>query len=179
MRILIDMDEVIADAHQQFVQWYERDYGIHVPHEKLLGTKLHQIVPEEHKAIVWGYVHTPGFFANLPVIDGSIEAVKKLNNSHEVYIVSAAMEFKHSLFEKYEWLDKYFPFIHWKRRIFCGDKSIIAGDVLIDDHDFNLSVFNGRKIMFTSSHNIYDDRYQRMHHWNEAEKILFEGESKN
>jgi hypothetical protein len=28
MRILIDMDEVIADAIERFLEWYERDFGV-------------------------------------------------------------------------------------------------------------------------------------------------------
>ena len=28
MRILIDMDDVIADAVERFLEWYERDFGI-------------------------------------------------------------------------------------------------------------------------------------------------------
>ena len=113
-----------------------------------------------------------GFFKDLPVIENSREIIKELNNRFEVYIASAAMEFPFSFEDKYEWLDHHFPFIRWKRRIFCGDQSVLKGDVLIDDHDFNLSVFNGRRIMFSAPHNISDTKYERMNNWLDAGKLF-------
>ncbi len=172
MRILIDMDDVIADTETRFIEWYGRDFGIHYTKADLQGTKLYLIVPEEHRSIVREYPFRKGFFKDLPVIENSIEVIKELNNRFDVYIASAAMEFPNSLSEKYEWLDEHFPFIHWKRRIFCGDKSVLKGDILIDDHDFNLSVFEGRRIMFTASHNIAETKYERLDTWMDAEKLF-------
>jgi len=172
MRILIDMDDVIADAIQRFLEWYERDFGVRYTKEDLKGTKLHLIVPEEHRKIVRSYPHHEDFFKDLPVIENSIEVVEELHKRFEVYIASAAQEFPHSLKHKNNWLDQHFPFIHWKRRIFCGDKSVLKGDVLIDDHDFNLSVFDGRPIMFSCSHNLNEAKYERLDNWLEAEKLF-------
>ena len=172
MRILIDMDEVMADAIARFLEWYERDFGVRFTKEQLAGTKLSEVVTEKHRSIVKGYPHQKGFFTALPLIPRSQEVIKKLNDRYDIYIVSAAMEFKYSLEEKYEWLDEHFPFVHWKRRIFCGHKHVIKGDVLIDDHDFNLSTFEGRCIMFTAPHNLHETKYERMNNWLEAEKLL-------
>lgn len=172
MRILIDMDDVMADAIERFLEWYERDFGIRLTKSDMQGTKLYAIVPEDRRKIVKEYPFQKGFFRDLSVIENSIEVIKELNNRFDVYIASAAMEFPYSFEEKYEWLDRYFPFIHWKRRIFCGDKGVLKGDVLIDDHDFNLSVFEGRRIMFTAPHNASDTKYERMDNWLEAEKFF-------
>ncbi len=172
MRILIDMDDVMADAVERFLEWYERDFGIRISKKQLEGTKLQYIVPEEHKATVNKYAHTKGFFKDLPLIENSREVIEELNNKHEIYVASAAMEFEYSLPEKFEWLDKNFPFIHWKRRVFCGDKSVLKADVLIDDHDFNLSVFSGRAIMFTASHNMHFNQYERLNNWPEARALF-------
>jgi 5'(3')-deoxyribonucleotidase len=172
MRILIDMDEVMADAIERFFEWYERDFGVRYTRGDIDGTKLANIVPAEHHDIVKNYPHQPGFFKDLPVIEYSKEVIKELNDKYEVYIVSAAMEFKYSLYDKYEWLDEHFPFIHWKRRVLCGDKSVAKGDVLIDDHDFNLSVFDGRRIIFTAPHNIHITKYERLNNWKEARALF-------
>lgn len=174
MRILIDMDDVMADAVARFLEWYERDFGVTISREKLHGTKLRDIVPPEHSQTVLMYPHQKGFFKDLPVIEDSKEVIEAMNNKYEVFIVSAAMEFKHSLYEKFEWLDEHFPFIPWKRRVFCGDKSIAKGDVLIDDHDFNLSVFAGRPIVFTAPHNVHYTQYERMDKWKDANKFFDE-----
>src|SRR6478609_6148401 len=174
MRVLIDMDDVMADASERFFEWYERDFGVRYTKADIHGGRLYDIIPPEHIQTVKSYTHQPGFFKDLPVIENAKETIEILNNLHEIYIVSAAMEFKHSFLDKYEWLDKHFPFIPWKRRVFCGDKHIIKADILIDDHDFNLSVFTGRPIVFTAPHNINYTEYERMNGWHEA-KNFFEG----
>src|SRR5258706_8672221 len=162
MRILIDMDDVTADAVARFLEWYERDFGIRYTRQQLHGTKLSEIVPPEHKQTVLRYPHQKGFFKDLPVIQDSKEVIEALNNIYEVFVVSAAMEFKYSLYDKFEWLDQHFPFIPWKRRVFCGDKTIVKGDVLIDDHDFNLFVFTGRPIVFFSPPNVHYIKNERI-----------------
>src|ERR1700749_754931 len=96
LRVLIDMDDVMADAVTRFLDWYERDFGVRYTKEQLHGTKLSEIVPSENKQTVLMYPHQPGFFKDLPVIEGSKEIIEKMNNKYEVFIVSAAMEFKHS-----------------------------------------------------------------------------------
>ena len=172
MRILIDMDEVMADAIQRFLDWYERDFGIRYSKDQLYGTKLQFLVPEEHREIVRNYPHKKGFFKDLPLIENSLEVIRELNDKYEIYIASAAMEFEYSLPEKYEWLDQHFPFIPWKRRIFCGDKSVLYADVLIDDHDFNLSVFKGRPVLFTAPHNVHETKYERVNNWLEVRSLF-------
>jgi 5'(3')-deoxyribonucleotidase len=49
---------------------------------------------------------------------------------------------------------------------------VLKADVLIDDHDFNLSVFDGRAIMFTATHNVHETKYERMNSWLDAEKLF-------
>jgi 5'(3')-deoxyribonucleotidase len=172
MRILIDMDDVMADAVARFFDWYERDFGVLYTKDDIHGKKLSEIVPEENRQTVLNYPHQKGFFKNLPVIENAKEIIEILNNLHEIYVVSAAMEFKYSFIDKYEWLDEHFPFIPWKRRIFCGNKHLIKGDVLIDDHDFNLSVFPGRPIVFTAPHNVHYKEYERMENWLDAKNFF-------
>ena len=56
----------------------------------------------------YDYINEKGFFRDLEVIEGSVEALKKLQEQHEVYIVSAAMEFRNSLEDKLDWLARTF-----------------------------------------------------------------------
>jgi len=87
---------------------------------------------------------------------------------HEIYIVSAAMEFPNSLGEKREWLGEFFPFISWRNMVFCGDKSIFDTDYLIDDHVKNLDYCKGIPLMFTAAHNVHINRHTRVNNWQEV-----------
>ena len=89
MRILIDMDDVMADAGERFFEWYERDFGVRYTKADIHGGRLYDIIPAEHIQTVKGYTHQPGFFRDLPVIENAKEIIEALNNMHEIYIVSA------------------------------------------------------------------------------------------
>ena len=171
-RIAIDIDEVLADTVSRFLEWYERDYGIRITRDELFNKKLRQIVPEEHYETVRQYPHQKGFFADLPLIPNGRETVIKLAERYEIFIVTAAMQFRHSLDDKYVWLEKHFDFIHWDHQVFCGDKSIIRADCMIDDHDFNLKNFTGRRILFSAPHNQWVTDYERVNSWKEVADLL-------
>ncbi|HMQ89055.1 MAG TPA: 5'(3')-deoxyribonucleotidase, partial [Flavilitoribacter sp.] len=72
------------------------------------------------------------------------------------------------------WLADHFPFIHWKNIVFCGDKSIIKADYMIDDHVKNLLNFDGKGLLFTASHNAEETRFTRVNNWREVEGFFYE-----
>jgi 5'-nucleotidase len=168
--IAIDMDGVIADIEAQVLNWYERDYGVRHTRDYLMGRSNEDLFPE--KGLIRKYVLSPGFFGTLPVMDGAVEAVKTLMDDFKVYIVSAAMEFPLSLNEKLEWLGVHFPFITWHNIIFCGDKSIINTDYMIDDHIKNLDHFKGKTLMFHAFHNTTYTHHTRVTNWKEIVTLL-------
>ncbi|MGV3546467.1 MAG: 5' nucleotidase, NT5C type [Pedobacter sp.] len=167
MRIAIDMDEVLADPIHKFIQLYNRDHQ--VPLDLIIkpGTEIFQNVPEDVNDKWFEYINEKGFFRDLPVIDGAVEAVRKLQEKYEVYVVSAAMEFKNSLEDKFDWLNEHFPFISWKNIIFCGEK-IVSVDVMIDDRIKNFTDFKGRPLLFTSPHNVLITDYERVDNWQQV-----------
>jgi 5'-nucleotidase len=168
--IAVDMDGVLADTETHFIRYYEEESGEKVDRKSLLGVPENLAFPD--KTAVRRYVHTPGFFRSLPLIPGGVYAVKTLMEHFDVYIVSAAMEFPLSLYEKKQWLEEHFPFISWKNIIFCGDKSIIKTDYLIDDHLKNLDHFSGIPLMFTASHNVHANHHHRLNNWEEILKYF-------
>jgi 5'-nucleotidase len=167
--IAIDMDGVIADTVSHFISWYEREFGERIEKEAFYGVPESEGLPN---GAVRKLVYMPGFFRTVPVMDGARQAVSELMINFDVYIVSAAMEFPQSLIEKYEWLQENFPFITWNNIIFCGDKSIIGTDYMIDDHVKNLDCYNGNCILFAAGHNIGVDRHTRINNWNEAVELF-------
>lgn len=171
-RIAVDMDEVIADPLSKFIRLYNRDYAVPLDLQILPGNEIFSHVPEHAKMKLWEYINEKGFFRDLEVIPDSVEVMKQLQEKYEVFIVSAAMEFPNSLQDKYEWLAEHFPFIGWQNIIFCGHK-IVDVDIIIDDRIKNFKDFNGRKLLFTSPHNMLLTDYERVNTWKEvAEKLL-------
>lgn len=170
-RLIIDMDDVLADATGQFINFYEREFGVRVPLESLNHKEEMQRFPDHHEA-VYGFTSRKDFFRTMALKESSQEVVKKLNQHYELFIVSSAMEFPNSLSEKLEWLAEHFPFLHWKQFVFCGSKAIVYGDYMIDDLPHNLEKFNGEKLMFTAPHNMQYNHFKRVNNWKEVEALL-------
>ena len=172
-RVIIDMDEVMADTMGKMVKWYEAAYGQQVDHSVMRNGSWVAGFPEVHRKMIRERLHEPGFFRDVPVMEGSQAVLQKMNERYEVFIVSAAMEFPNSLKDKLEWLLEHFPFLNWRQLVLCGDKRMVNGDHMIDDHVRNLEPFNGKKYLYTSFHNVDVTGYERVNDWAEvAEKFL-------
>jgi len=170
-RIIIDMDEVIADPMGEMIEWYRREHGGDVDFSRMDGSWLKGF-PEEDQAMVLERLKSPGFFRHLPVMEDSQEVLRELNKNYEVFIVSAAMEFPNSLKDKLEWLTDHFPFLNWRQIALTGSKDLVFGDYMIDDHVKNLKGFKGKPYMYTAAHNLGVTGYDRINNWKEAAKIF-------
>ena len=170
-RIIIDMDEVIADPMGEMIGWYQKEHGGGVDFSKMDGSWIKGF-PEEDQAMVLERLKSPGFFRHLPFMEDSVDVLRELNKNYEVFIVSAAMEFPNSLKDKLEWLMDHFPFLSWKQIALTGSKDLVYGDYMIDDHVKNLKGFRGKPYMYTAAHNLGVTGYDRINNWKEAADIF-------
>ena len=168
-RILVDMDGVLADVYARFLELYEEETGIRKSMDELIGIKEGESFPE-----VYRWIETPGFFRTMPVMADSQRILKKLNDHYEIIVVSMATEMPASLTDKLLWLIDFFPFISWRQVVFCGNKSLIPADIMIDDHFKNLDNFRGETLMFVQPHNINSTghHHKKVFSWQEIEKLL-------
>ena len=171
-RMIIDMDEVIADPMGDMIDWFKDKYELDVDYHKMRVGSWLAGFPEAYHAEVLERLHSPGFFRHLPVMEDSVEVLKEINKKYELFIVSAATEFPNSLKEKMDWLGDHFPFLTWRQVVLCGDKRMINGDHMIDDHVRNLVHFPGKKYLFSTPHNYEITDYMRINNWKEAATIL-------
>jgi 5'-nucleotidase len=168
-RLAVDMDGVLADVYSQFIKKHHDESGEWLSIDTMAGLYEGEVFPYARK-----HINTKGFFEDIPVMAHSQEVLAELIKHYKVYIVSAAMEFPLSLSEKQQWLDRHFPFISWRQRVFCGSKEIIKADIMIDDYLRNLDSFEGETYLFTQPHNslVESDRHKRVKNWLEIKSIL-------
>ena len=172
LKLAIDMDEVMADTWAKFIHRFKEREGFEITTEMLIGKELSQAVPHELTPRVKEWINEKGFFRDLPVMKDAQEVVKELSKKYEVFVASAASEFRNSYEDKYDWLEEHFPFIDWRHIVFCGDKSIIGADIMIDDRIRNFSQFKGRPILYSSPHNHFVTDYERVNTWQEVAGLL-------
>lgn len=171
-RIAVDMDEVITDALTKHVQLYNEHFGKQTTFEDLAGLSLPQYAEEHEREKVIDFVMTESFFADLDVLPGAIETLEALSKEHELFITTAAMEVPKSFAAKYEWLTRHLPFINTQHFVFCGDKSIVQADYLIDDNVRHFKRFKGCGILFDAPHNRFVDHNPRVKNWNDVAEFF-------
>jgi 5'(3')-deoxyribonucleotidase len=171
-RIGIDMDGVIADALPKHLALYNAEFGARITLEDLHGLHLEDVVHQDHRARLQEYLAVEDFFADLPVIGDSVEAIRDLQDRYEVFITSAAMDVPASFAAKFAWLGRHFPFIPSSHIVFCGDKSVIAADYLIDDEPRHFERFRGEGIVFSAPQNRLVSGYRRVDNWADVRRLF-------
>ena len=171
-------DEVIADALGAHLFRDNRDFPDDFPEPltraDLHGRRLWQAAPSDRRTAIDAYLRTDDFFRVLRVMPDAQRVLERLQSRYDVFIASAAMEVPTSFAAKYQWLAEHFPFIPSSRIVFCGDKSILRADFLIDDNPRQLRVFRGEGIIYTSPANVNITGYRRVDSWLNVEKLFLD-----
>ena len=173
-RICVDMDEVIADAVAEHLLRYNRHFSERLTEADLHGKRIWQVIQPDRHAALEGYLRSEDFFAVLQVMPDAQRVLHALQQHDEIFIATAAMEVPTSFTAKYEWLGEHFPFIPASHIDFCGDKSILRADFLIDDNPRQLQRFHGEGILYHAHHNIHVTGFRRVRNWLEIEQMFLE-----
>ncbi|HIC1790822.1 TPA: 5' nucleotidase, NT5C type [Escherichia coli] len=163
-RIAVDMDEVIADFNTKFIKSFNQRFSKQISLADLYEKAAQERWPELGKEINL-MIGEADFFSDLPVIPGSQEILQLMTLKHEIFITTAAMEFPLSFNAKFEWLKMHFGFIDPMHIVFCGNKSILNADYLIDDNCRHFKGFRGEGILYSAPHNIHIRGYRRVQNW--------------
>lgn len=98
------------------------------------------------------YDEVPGIFSKMKPYAGAVEAIDKLKDQYEVYVLSTTPWNNPTAWsDKLEWIKRYFGEVFYKRLILSHHKNLNIGDYLIEDRSKNSSeYFNGELILFGS-----------------------------
>lgn len=170
--ICVDMDEVIADALGEHLLRYNRDFCERLTPADLHGRWLWDVVPRDRQQQLVHYMLSEDFFSVLGVMPHAQRVLARLQDHYEIYIATAAMEVPTSFNAKFKWLEENFPFIPASHIVFCGNKSILRADYLIDDNPRQLRLFKGEGILFSSPANAYVTGFRRVKDWLDVERLF-------
>ena len=136
-RLFFDMDNVLVDFQSgldRIDEETKKQYRAKGPDDKV---RLDEI---------------PGLFGKMDPMPGAIEAVHKLAEEYDVFILTTAPWKNPSAWsDKVTWVTKYFDDVFHKRMVITHRKDLVEGDYLIDDRGKNgTSEFNGEWIQFGS-----------------------------
>jgi 5'(3')-deoxyribonucleotidase len=162
------MDEVMADTLAEHLRRYNQAFEEEVTLEDLAGKGLWEITPQDRQKELRAFLDAEDFFEDLPLMPDAQEVLKHLSSRYEIFIATQAMAVPNSLGPKYRWLQRHFGFIPPTHYVFCGDKSILKADYLIDDMPRNLISFEGTGLLYSAPHNLATSGFVRVKNWREV-----------
>jgi len=162
------MDEVMADTLSEHLRRYNQQFEEDVTVDDLAGKGLWEITPLDRQQQLRAFLDAEDFFEDLPLIDGAQQVLHDLSSRFEIFIATQAMTVPNSLGPKYRWLQRHFTFIPPTHYVFCGNKSILRADYLIDDLPRNLQRFEGQGLLYTAPHNLAATGFTRVNDWQEV-----------
>jgi 5'-nucleotidase len=167
-RICVDMDEVMADTLAEHLRRYNQAFEEEITPDDLAGKGLWEVAPLDRQTELRAFLDAEDFFEDLALMPGAQQVLQGLSARFEVFIATQAMSVPNSLGPKYRWLQRHFSFIPPTHYVFCGDKSILRADFLIDDLPRNLERFQGQGILFTAPHNLTATGFVRVKDWQQV-----------
>ena len=160
MLLLVDQDNVLADfsrvIHTELCARGHRERI--APPAKQTAYPLEEHYPPELLGELKAIYTAEGFFRGLPPIEGAVRAVREMmDEGIDVRICTYPIQaYRHCVGEKYEWVERHFGAEFTTRMILTRDKTLIAGDALIDD---NPDITGSRTPSWR--HIVFDQPYNR------------------
>lgn len=189
MRILVDMDQVLALWVEKILQWYNEDYKTNFTRDDVKEYwATEKILGPQGRDFLRSAMRYPDFYQELDEVPGAVEGMKALlARGHEVIIVTAAPRAAALSFHgKLVWLRKHMPFFNLKNVVVTERKELVQGDILLDDGPHNIEAFEkanrySRAIIFDCPWNRHmsDATYWRVRDWPDFLRLIDEFDAEN
>lgn len=147
-KILVDMDGIVADLATPWFEIYNKRHP-----DDILTTENQRTwdfgKSAKYKGDIYSILKTEGLYRELKPIEGSQDAIKAIqaikaadgSAAYEVFFLTASITAPDILADKSWWVRHHFPNVPIKNFFTGYKKSMVKGDVFIDDSPRNMSEY--------------------------------------
>lgn len=161
----VDVDGVVADLISVWLSRYNKDYNDNLKSFDITDWGVDAFVKPEAKQKIFSYIEDSSIYDDVHPIQFSYEGIETLRN-YGFRVVFITTPSPNTYGRKLEWLIHY-AFLDnkfSKDYIETRDKSLVYGDIMIDDYYKNLEGFSGKKLLFNQPWN-YNNQQLKHYSW--------------
>lgn len=178
LTILSDLDDVLWDLVGNWVHMLNICHNTSVKSEDVTDWEIARFFPGVTSEELFRPLYLPFFWEQTQPIPDALDTIKRLqDDGHTVRVVTATHP--NTVPHKVKWFLDKFPVFKWEDIVIASDKSLIRGDVLIDDGTHNLEAATqsiDNLLLFDRPHNraynAEDHGMTRVKTWDEIYKRI-------
>lgn len=176
LTILVDMDDVLENLVECWVNELNKKCGSSLREEDITDWRIAKFFPQLTKDDLFSPLNTTEFWEKISPMQNAQEVLKRLiDDGHTIRIVTASHYA--TVPAKIKRLLEMYPYLKWEDVIVASDKSLVNGDIMIDDGTHNLETTScDLLILFDRPHNrSYNDLAAgmvRVETWDEIYEVV-------
>lgn len=176
MTILVVIDGVLNDMQAKLLKEINNAYKTDFKIEDITCWEWLNDIANDPKVNepIWWLTEREWFWDFVQINRKAVETIEKwVKQGHKVRFVTASY-FSDTLSHKIKTTLEAFDYnlINERNVIVAQDKSMICGDVMIDDHVDNLKDFKGLRICYAHPWNAYCGDMERTDDWNVIDELI-------
>lgn len=175
MRLLVDLDGVVVNWTKQF----EDDLALYYPSMEFAPMREFSTptyLPKDQQLAINMVKYRSGFYADMKPVRGAKKALKEIvADGHDLWFCSSPEVFNPTCeSDKKTWLMTHFGEWWAKRLILTRDKTLVRGDILIDDRpDVDGAVDpEWVHVLFSQTYNDHVTDKPRLDKWSQWQDAL-------
>lgn len=166
MTIVLDFDDVVTESLESAIELFNKDYNT-----KLTVNSFREWNTDSVHKDFRSYFYKVDY-TKVKEKNNSIYWIKKLAEQHDIFIATASCVDKFK--EKEQWILKNLPCVKKENILLVRNKSILNGDVIVDDAIHNLNGKFDLKLLYSTPANKMNTKYRTIKDLGEVYKIVNE-----
>lgn len=170
MTILVDIDSTITNFSEKLLETVNKYYQTNYTYNEIVSYNWFDQTFEDP----WWYTYYQTFWDEVQVNPEAISVLERwVKQGHKIYLVTAS-HFNNTLVYKIQkTLEPFNPeLINERNVVVAQDKSIVMGDVMIDDCIDNLYAFDKVRICYAQPWNEDYPGYLRYNDWTKINDVI-------